>query len=63
MERDTLDRTGRERWLRWRQREKPSTNLLDKVRTKGHTTVGQHQQPIKKKIKNNERNYSIKRAP
>lgn len=49
MKRHTLDGTGRERWLRWRQREKASTNLLDEVRAKGHTTVGQHQQPIKKK--------------
>lgn len=62
MERHTLDGTGRERWLSWRQREKASTNLLDEVRTKGHTIVGQHQQSIKKKIKNNERNYSIKRS-
>lgn len=30
----TLDRTGRERWLKWRQRDKASTDLLDEVRTK-----------------------------
>lgn len=50
MEGHTLGGTGRERWLRWRQREKASTNLLDEVRAKGHTMVGQHQQPIKKRL-------------
>lgn len=51
MERHRLDDTGRKRRLRRRQREKSSTNLLDGVRIKGHTTVGQHQQPIKKRLR------------